>query len=256
MSIIQNIKKIRIDSADSIKTSAKNFRDIVDSLCGLKIAASHNIARQNTPIDKDGKLLATTVFGWETTKSDWWKTESLSLNSPIITACRYESEPFWINDCGIHARNVNLFLEEIDLSKFSQRAMTHAAIVVPVHMPFGQIGAVSFNPTSKEHSDMTEYYEKYSEELGIYGRTFIHSYVNVSERTPLLPIKSKLSRREVECLRWAALGKTDHEISLILDRSRATIRFHIHNATKKLDAVNKSQAVFKATQLGYISIKR
>jgi DNA-binding CsgD family transcriptional regulator len=52
------------------------------------------------------------------------------------------------------------------------------------------------------------------------------------------------------------LGKTDHEISLILERSRATVRFHIHNATTKLDAVNKSQAVFKATQLGYISIKR
>lgn len=256
MGIIENIRKIRIDSADSIVRSAEDFRDIVKNLCGLRIAASHNIARHNTPIDPEGKLLATSVFGWDGENSDWWKTESLSLNSPIITACRYESEPFWINESGIHSRNKNLFLNEIDLTKFTQRAMTHAAIVVPVHMAFGQIGAVSFNPMTEDHSDMSEYYEKFSEELGIYGRTFIHSYVNVSERTPLLPIKSKLSRREAECLRWAALGKTDHEISLILERSRATIRFHIHNATTKLDAVNKSQAVFKAAQLGYISIKR
>jgi DNA-binding CsgD family transcriptional regulator len=57
----------------------------------------------------------------------------------------------------------------------------------------------------------------------------------------------------VECLRWAAMGKTDIEISMIIKRSRATVRFHIHNASMKLDAVNRSQAVFKATQLGYIS---
>ena len=37
-------------------------------------------------------------------------------------------------------------------------------------------------------------------------------------------------------------------------RSRATVRFHIHNAATKLDAVNRSQTVFKAAQLGYIGL--
>ena len=39
-----------------------------------------------------------------------------------------------------------------------------------------------------------------------------------------------------------------------MHRSRATVRFHIHNASIKLDAVNRSQTVFKAAQLGYISL--
>ena len=69
-----------------------------------------------------------------------------------------------------------------------------------------------------------------------------------------LPPGSRLSKREVECLRWAAIGKTDLEISMIMSRSRATVRFHIHNASTKLDAVNRSQTVFKAAQLGYISL--
>ena len=69
-----------------------------------------------------------------------------------------------------------------------------------------------------------------------------------------LPIGITLSKREVECLRWAAVGKTDHEIGVILSRSRATIRFHLHNATTKLDAVSRSQAVFKAAQLGYLGV--
>lgn len=221
----------------------------------MRVAASHNIARSGTPRDQDGNLLATTVFGWKDGDSDWWKTDGLGLNSPIPMACRYESEPFWISQRGIVSRHENRFLSEIDLAKFEQRAKTHAAIVVPVHLPFGQVGAVSYNPHSPEETDLSEKFADYCEELGIYARTFIRSYINVSERTPILPIQSKLSRREVECLRWAALGKTDQEISIIIGRSRATVRFHIRNATEKLDAVNKSQAVFKATQLGYLSAK-
>ena len=57
-------------------------------------------------------------------------------------------------------------------------------------------------------------------------------------------------------LRWAAVGKTDKEISLILARSHATVRFHIQNAGEKMNAVNRSQTVFKAAQLGYISLHR
>ena len=41
---------------------------------------------------------------------------------------------------------------------------------------------------------------------------------------------------------------------MIMSRSRATVRFHIHNASIKLNAVNRSQTVFKAAQLGYISL--
>jgi hypothetical protein len=47
--------------------------------------------------------------------------------------------------------------------------------------------------------------------------------------------------------------RTDIEISLILKLSRATVRFHLRNASEKLDAVNKSQVLFKAAQLGYIA---
>lgn len=256
MGIIENARRIRISTIDDIRPSAEYFRDTVSDLCGLRIAATHNIARRITPVDEDGNLLATSIFGWDENTSDWWKTEGLALNSPIPMACRYESEPFWINKDGIVSQYNNRFLEQLDLSNFSERTRTSAAIVVPIHLPFGQIGSVSYNPPNSLESDLSDKFHAHCEELGLYARTFIRSYVNVNERSPILPIKSKLSKREVEILRWAALGKTDQEISMIIDRSRATIRFHIRNATEKLDAVNKSQAVFKATQLGYLSAKK
>ena len=61
-----------------------------------------------------------------------------------------------------------------------------------------------------------------------------------------------LSKREVECLRWAAIGKTDREIAEIVSLSHATIRYHIHRAGEKLYSVNRAQTIFKAGQLGFL----
>jgi DNA-binding CsgD family transcriptional regulator len=54
---------------------------------------------------------------------------------------------------------------------------------------------------------------------------------------------SKLSERELECIRWVAAGKTDWEIGMILGLSSSTARFHIENARRKLDASTRAQAV-------------
>ncbi|MDD1451359.1 helix-turn-helix transcriptional regulator [Sphingomonas sp. H160509] len=61
-----------------------------------------------------------------------------------------------------------------------------------------------------------------------------------------------LTKREVECLRWAGAGKTNDDIAIILGLKRTTIRFHIRSAAQKLDAVNRDQALFKAAQLGFL----
>ncbi|MGC6476333.1 MAG: helix-turn-helix transcriptional regulator [Parvibaculales bacterium] len=251
--LIENLDLIRISSADTIRHACEAYRDIVQEKFNMRIAATHNIALNTAIVDEDGEIMATEVFGWDDT-TDWWKTNNLALESPLTMACRYESDPFWINKDGVRSLYPNSFLDDIDLSKFGERAKTKCAIVVPIHMPFSQIGAVSYNPIDDKITDLSDVYADYATELGIYARAFIRSYMNVTPPSRLLPSGSKLSKREVECLLWAAMGKTDIEISMIIKRSRATVRFHIHNASIKLDAVNRSQAVFKATQLGYISL--
>lgn len=199
-------------------------------------------------------MLARDVFGWSGDDKVWWRNSRIALDSPLTTACRFESQPFWANAEGFHLRQPNPYLASIDLTNFESRAMTRAAIAVPVHLPFGQIGAVSFNPLDPDHTDLSEEFLRYGDALGLYARTFIATYVHVMGSMQALPPASRLSKREVECLRWAAIGKTDLEISMIMSRSRATVRFHIHNASLKLNAVNRSQTVFKAAQLGYISL--
>ncbi len=255
MSDLPRSNQVRIHSPGAVRATAEAFREIVAELGDYRIAACHNIAVKEPMVDAEGNILATDVFGWTTKEGDrWWKSPRIALDSPLPTACRYESEPFWCNSGGIHSMQPNTFLDAIDLSNFEQRALVRAAIVVPVHLPFGQVGAVSFSPMDPDREDLTHEFDTLSEELGNYARTFITSYVRVMCRAQRLPASSRLSKREVECLRWAAIGKTDQEISMIMSRSRATVRFHIHNASLKLDAVNRSQTVFKAAQLGYIGL--
>jgi DNA-binding CsgD family transcriptional regulator len=62
-----------------------------------------------------------------------------------------------------------------------------------------------------------------------------------------------LSPREIECLRWAAAGKTDVEIGRILTISPRTTRFHIENAKKKLGVSTRVQAVTEALRLRAIA---
>jgi transcriptional regulator EpsA len=54
---------------------------------------------------------------------------------------------------------------------------------------------------------------------------------------------SQLSAREVEVMGWVRMGKTNSEIALIMDLSTFTIKNHMRRIYKKLDVLNRAQAV-------------
>lgn len=61
-----------------------------------------------------------------------------------------------------------------------------------------------------------------------------------------------ISRREIECLRFAADGYTSEEIAGLLDLSVHTTNQYLTNTVQKLGAVNRMHAVAKALRLGLI----
>lgn len=64
---------------------------------------------------------------------------------------------------------------------------------------------------------------------------------------------TKLTRREVECLKWAADGKSEWEIAQILGVSEHTVDRHMANARRKLGARTRTQAIATAMRLGLMS---
>lgn len=57
------------------------------------------------------------------------------------------------------------------------------------------------------------------------------------------PRVDTLSEREKEIVKWVKAGKTNWEISVFLNISERTVKFHVQNIERKLDAVNKAHAV-------------
>ena len=57
------------------------------------------------------------------------------------------------------------------------------------------------------------------------------------------------TRREVEVLRWLAIGKTNPEIGLILGISRLTVKTHVAHIFAKLDVETRTAASLRAMEL-------
>jgi LuxR family quorum sensing-dependent transcriptional regulator len=85
--------------------------------------------------------------------------------------------------------------------------------------------------------------------IGVYAHNRIRSLGR-----PRAEKRDLLTAREQEILRWAADGKTAWEISVILKISERTVKFHMIQASRKLNAVNRTSAVAKALAKGLIKL--
>lgn len=125
-------------------------------------------------------------------------------------------------------------------------------VTIPVHLPFGRFAVMSAI-VDRSCANWDDIRDRSHEPLF----RLMHIFTKVIHELKLesqieVACTSKLTPREMECLRWASAGKTSSEISIILDRSVETIRLHIKNAIAKLNATNRSQAIAKAVHLGLI----
>lgn len=62
----------------------------------------------------------------------------------------------------------------------------------------------------------------------------------------------KLTEREIECLYWAAYGKSSDETAIILNIKKSTVEEYKKQIKKKLNCSNLTQAVYEAVKRGYI----
>jgi DNA-binding CsgD family transcriptional regulator len=125
-------------------------------------------------------------------------------------------------------------------------------VAVAMHLPHGLHFMMGVNRDKPLPADAAET-TRISAELQLF---VVHAQeaalrVLVPAHTPQLD-GQRPTRRELECLRWTMEGKTAWEIGRILDIAEHTAVRHLYNATRKLGAVGKHQAVLRAYRLGLI----
>lgn len=96
-------------------------------------------------------------------------------------------------------------------------------------------------------ADCKEKWKDGAQLLSVLAPTLRDAFISVWERDKVF-----LSDREIEILGWVKEGKTAWEIAMIIGVVEATVKFHLKKIYKKLNVVNKAQAIAKAIDLGAI----
>lgn len=219
---------------------------------GLRVMVWHDLASMDEMVDAEGRLLNRDIFGWNDEELKPFRDMEQAVRLPMLRACRVEGEPFLISSREIRSRSANHYLSTIDLQDLDQMFSVHSAMVVPIHLPFGRIAAAIFVSTDHTLTDLSHLLGRIGDHLGALARRFISGCAKINCDPRYLPTEHTLTFRQVECLHWAALGKTDYEIGIILGCSHAGVRYHISRACITLGASNRTQSVFHACQLGYL----
>ena len=200
---------------------------------------------------EDGRAL-TSVLGWESDFVEKWLKQRLYLVSPIAAVCRMSTQPFVWDAAAIAASVEDTRTRTQIRWPLTPARGIYGGITVPIHMPRGRTGSVSWY--SRDASvDLPAVFAQSSDLLRLAGHRFMDLvYASRVETESGEDEAIHLSERELECLTWAALGRTDADIGDVIHRSSATARFHINNAVRKLGARNRTQAVAIAAQRGLI----
>lgn len=213
------------------------------------IAVAADISSTTPPLGADGRPLAESVFRWVDPDLRYWEDHGFALRAAFIHASRACSEPFYFAGGRFASWRTNRALDAITAEGTIETFGVGAAIVAPAYLPGGVIGAVVW-ATADEAFDVTTAFDRHAPSLHILALKFVATYdeaIGGSDETP-----PRLTRREIQCLKWAAAGKTDAEIGELVAIALPTVRFHVTNAARKLRVSGRSQAIQRAATLGYI----
>jgi DNA-binding CsgD family transcriptional regulator len=170
---------------------------------------------------------------------DWARLSderSFGSRSPMLLHARQSVMPFTWTEAA-EARTLTKAEKEV-LDTALEWGWSNG-FIVPVHSPNGHFGYVGMGSRERDLDLSVERraHLYYMAMLAHERCRVLGAFPERHDRRPAL------SERELECMQWVAAGKSAWEISMILNISASTVRFHVDRARRKLDAVTRSQAV-------------
>jgi LuxR family quorum-sensing transcriptional regulator LasR len=124
------------------------------------------------------------------------------------------------------------------------------AVSFSVHSRNGGIGILSFANTVQRGD--TDYLITRCLPEGNLVATFVHDAMRRIVNKERQALQAPLTRREVECLYWIANGKSNWEISRILEISEHGVVYYVRKILLKFGVHSRHQAVARATAYGLL----
>lgn len=128
-----------------------------------------------------------------------------------------------------------------------------SGITFPIHGPAGEFGVVSFVSDAKPGSEFEHQINDSLAALSLIRDYAFESSLRFIHKAKNAEPAPRLTKRELEVLRWVMVGKSSWEISKISSCSEATVNFHIANIRQKFNVNTRQQALVKAISFGLLS---
>lgn len=238
---------------DTIDAMARAVRDVGVKAGFPFVAAQGDLGDPQPMSDRNGEPYGATVFRWTDPAEAYWHDRRLALKSSFLHAARVCAEPMWYQRGKLGSWRPTALLDQVDCSKVDAQFGFTAAIIAPTHLPGGRVGAVVW--VTRDDIDLPAVFSRECERMFALAFRFIAAHAEVSAPLRAPSAVGQLTAREVQCVRWAAAGKTNTEIGMILSLSVSTVRFHLRNAGVKLGASSRSRTIQLATGHGFLGAR-
>lgn len=159
---------------------------------------------------------------------------------PVVTHCKRSVLPIVWEE--------KAFSSTPHLWALAQSHGVHLGWTQAVHDFQGVFSMLTLGRSSGEVSP-EELYEKAGQVLWLCHAMHAVVAQKYAEK-PEMMLPGKLTPREIEILKWSAMGKTAADIATILCLAERTVGFHISSCFKKLGVNNKIAAVLCASKAG------
>jgi len=192
------------------------------------------------------------IFLHSTYPEEWRKhydSQNLRTNDPTVTHCFKSMSPFVWQPQSFQTIEQKTLYEEA--SSFGLRT----GVTLPIHGLSGEVGMLT---CVRDDLPGQNFLQDLKHNLGSLSllrdvvcdamSAYITMEAVLDETAPQLTV------RELDCLRWMAVGKTTWEISRILSISEAGVNFHISNLRNKFGVNRRNDVVIKAIRTGIITL--
>lgn len=220
-------------------SSSIGATDLRDALTHAAAALDlHCFAYLSLPYRRGDKpqLISTYPLTW----TDHYLQSRYERFDPVIIEALISSAPFQWGP-GVTPGSLST-LQRTLLDEAAQFGIRYG-FTVPIHNSSGPIAAVTF-ATDERRPAFERCIECNKHVLQLMAMYF-HAHARRKLAPKCVVDGVLLSPRELECLEWAARGKSAWEIGQILNISRRTAAFHLDNAKAKLSVRTVCQAVVR-----------
>lgn len=245
MKVVEKINSILV--RDLQASECFNFDDLNRKLSDVTevIGFEHFLFAVSVPVTvmrAENVVLTNQPLDWR----QFYEENEVMYFDQVVLHCRNSMLP-------IHWKDIikNSVPDDKNVIKLASDFGLGEGVTVPLRANHGCLGLISFSnlkgATKLSHESTI---------LATYVSSLVADYINdirnhVCEQQ-FGQVKSNLTLREQVCLAWVAEGKSSWEVAQIIGCSERTVNFHIQNASEKLNAFSRTQAVSKALLTGSI----